>query len=399
MDFLRVKNNFNFNFYTRGSVHEIYNSIFNKTNGTTYPNEIQSAKNYPGRDIIVINNIPGYLEARITPNIGPYKLFKVHYLDGFLIDLDGLASLEDYLKFQFESKNRSKLRSVVKRLETCFDIRYKMYYGAITERKFHFLMDTLHAMISRRFIQRGDIHESLDKWDYYKKSAREMILKKKASLFVIYDRDKPIGISLNYHYQNVLFGKIKSFDIDYSKFSPGSISLLKLIEWCLNENHTTFDLSHGNLAYKSSWSTSKYVFEHHVLYHYKKWNIYLAAFAIFQILRLKATLKKKRVDLLYHKIKEKITRGSGQKQKTKDEKIIFEEISLESIDKKSVVPIDINQTEFAYLRKAVYDYQYANSEFSDNIEVYKHHNHHNRYMVQGLKRTVMFTLAENPLSE
>ena len=398
MDFLKVKNNFNFDFYTRRSVYDCYQNIYNRTNGEDYLNSTLEISDHSQKDIIIVNNIPGYFEARIEDDNPAYKLFRIHYLDGFLIDLKDFTNLEDFMKFQFGSKSRSRLRGFMKRLETCFDIQYKMYHGKITKEKFHFLMDTLRVMISKRFVQRGDIHESLKNWDYYKNSAYDMILQKKASLFVIYDHDKPIDICLNYHHQNILFGNIKSYDIDYAKFRMGSIDTLKLLEWCLENGYTILDLSHGNLDYKHKWCNSKYIFEHHVLYNHKKISKKLMAYIMFRVLELKAFLKSRKVDVQYHKIRAMLKGNRGQKRESGNGKMFFEDISVKSINEVSIHPIDINQDKFSFLRRAIYDFQYLNFEFSENIKVYTLFDDPNRFIIQGQKKAVALSLPEKPLT-
>lgn len=399
MDFLKVKNNFNFDFYTRRSIYNVYKNIHNRTNGKDYLNRSTEKSDYSNKDIVVVNNIPAYFDARISTENSTHKLFRIHYLDGFLINLNEFNNLEDFMKTQFSSKRRSRLSGQLKRLEICFDIQYKMYYGKITKVKFHFLMDSLRDMISRRFIQRGDTHESLKNWDFYKDSTYSMILEKKASLFVVYNHNIPIDICLSYHHQNILFANIKSYSIDYSKFSLGSLGLLKLLQWCLENGYTILDLSHGNLDYKHTWCNSKYIFEHHVLYNYKKLYIHLAAFAIFQVLRLKALLKKGKVDLLYHKIRDRVKGKHMQKQKVKEKRMVFEDVSRESVHEETISPIDINQDKFAFLRKAIYDFQYLNFELSENIKVYKLLDDPNRFMIQGQKKAVVLSAVENPLTQ
>ena len=79
-------------------------------------------------------------------------------------------------------------------------------------------MDRLLFLIQSRFDQKDAIHVALSNWNFYKESVFEMVLEKNASIFVIYDEDEPINICISYHFQNVTFSSIKSYDINYSKF-------------------------------------------------------------------------------------------------------------------------------------------------------------------------------------
>ncbi len=391
MDFLKVKNNFNFDFYTARRVYGFYHNIHNRTIEKDYINRPEEILDYYKKDIIVVNNIPTYLDARLKNN-NTHKVFRVNYLDGFLVNLEKINRLEDYMKVQFGTKSRSRLRGFVKRLEICFNIQYKMYYGEISKKEFHFLMDTLKKMISRRFLQRGQTHESLKDWNYYVNSAYDMILEKRASLFVIYDGDKPIDICLNYHHQNILLGKIKSYDIDYSKFRLGSIDILKLLEWCFNNDYAILDFSHGNLNYKRTWCNSMYVYEHQIIYNYKKIFKQIWAYTIFKILKLKAFSKKRKVDILYHNIRRRIKGMTTKKQVHVNYSFRIENLSSDALNETNIYPIDINQSEFAFLRKSTYDFQYLNFESNENVKVYKTSDSSNSYIIQGKEKSILHTL-------
>lgn len=394
MDFLKVKNNFNFDFYTGRRVYRFYHNIHNRTIDEDYINSAEEIQDCHKEDIIVVNNIPAYLDARLKKNNRTYKVFRLCYLNGYLVNLEKFIDLDDYMKAQFGAKSRSRLRGFVKRLEICFNIQYKMYFGEISKKEFAFLMDTLEKMISKRFLQRGDTHESLKEWNYYKNSAYGMILEKKASLFVIYDGDKPIVISLNYHHQNILLGKMKSYDIDYSKFRLGSIDIIKLLEWCFNNNYTILDFSYGDLDYKRTWCNSVYMYEHHVLYKYKKVLKQICAYIIFQILKLKAFFKKRKMDKLYHNIKRKIRGRSMKNQVNINTSFRIEYFSNIAFNDASIYPIDINQNEFAFLRKTVYDFQYLGFESTENVKTFKMSDASNSYIIHGKEKSIMLTLIE-----
>ena len=77
-----------------------------------------------------------------------------------------------------------------------------------------------------------------------------MILEKKATLFIIYDGEKPIGIMLNFMSNNILFGTMSVFDIAYAKYNVSSVNIMKLIEWCLNNHIKFLDFQRGILMTK-----------------------------------------------------------------------------------------------------------------------------------------------------
>ena len=74
-------------------------------------------------------------------------------------------------------------------------------------------------------------------WDDNIKNLHALINQKKASLFVIYDGDRPISISLNRHINNsILFSETHSYDVEYSKYGLGHVDNYMLLNWCINNN-------------------------------------------------------------------------------------------------------------------------------------------------------------------
>lgn len=390
MDFLKLKNNFTFDFFVKGIVYDCYWNIYNVSNDQDFFNdkkiEAELHKN------IVVDNIPTYLEARPKDS---YDLFRIQHQDGFLADLRKYPSLQKYMEVQFGAKSRSKMRGYLRRLETCFDIRYKMYYGEITEKEFGFLFRKLKEMIGRRFSQRGDMHQSLKHWEYLKNNTLDMILKKSASLFVIFDNNKPIDICLNYHHQNVFRNYIRSYDIDYSKFRLGYIDIWKQLDWCFENNHTIFDLSLGDLAYKRTWCNTVYKFEHHVIY--KKQNIgeKIKALTVLRLLQLRWFLGRTNLLKPYYGIKS-LLKGSAKEEKKTDQETIFDlkDISNIELDRTSLSEVDIDDDEYAFIRKHAYNFQYLNFENSKNINVYRMNDIDGNYVISGLKKTQKLVFGE-----
>lgn len=184
-----------------------YKSIINKTTNLNI-DAVYGVKevNNSNSKIHYVNQIPPYIN--IVP-VETYKSFKFDFYNGYLIDIKDFESLDAYMVQQFGSKSRSKIRTYIKRLETCFNISYKMYFGNIDKNDYEALFDVLEIMIERRFLERGDIHEAANDWLFYKEIFYQLIRDKKASMFVIYDNDKPIDINLSYHYDNILINYIR----------------------------------------------------------------------------------------------------------------------------------------------------------------------------------------------
>ena len=184
---------------------------------------------------------------------------------GYAISLGKDMNPDQYVKQQFGS-NAKTIRRYVNRLEACFNVSYKMFYGEIEYNTYMFIMTSLRSMLVKRFAQRNTTNSELQIWDEVVNDSYAQILEKKASLFVIYNESTPIEISLNYHFYKILFISTSSYDIDYAKFGLGHVEIYKQIEWCLANGVQIFEMGDGELDYKRRWSNAIYNFEHHVIY-------------------------------------------------------------------------------------------------------------------------------------
>ncbi|MEQ9580834.1 MAG: hypothetical protein RIM68_01540, partial [Arenibacter sp.] len=184
--------NFFFEFFENNSLLPFYDSLYNKTNDKIIYNEsiTEIKKLNKGICVCVVNMIPSYFDVKINNHNTPYRTFRVRYRTGYIIDLSPYSSVGQYLKSQMGSRHSKNIINRLKRLESCFNIKYKIYFGEIDEIEYRVLFEEFERMIKVRFDQRGEEHVGLKRWDLYKKNAYELILNKRASLFVIYDDKK-----------------------------------------------------------------------------------------------------------------------------------------------------------------------------------------------------------------
>ncbi|MEE9361061.1 MAG: hypothetical protein V3U92_00520 [Cellulophaga sp.] len=129
-------------FFHKDSLYPFYKNTFNKNE-----NQLQTDTN----SIYIIHDIPPYVDLTLNTKETSFTSYKIKKDNGYLADITSYSNLEEYLKKQFSSKSRSKLRRIKNRLEICFNISYKVYHGDISSREFNFLFSSLHAMIKRRF--------------------------------------------------------------------------------------------------------------------------------------------------------------------------------------------------------------------------------------------------------
>ena len=141
-----------------------------------------------------------------------------------------------------------------------------------------------------------------------------LINKNKASLYVAYNGEKPIFISLNYHFDKILFGYVSSYDIDYGKFSLGQICIYKHIEWCLSNGYIMFELGWGDLEYKKWWSNNTYTFKSEVIYPKRSPLAYVLAHYYGYKTELIAYLISKKVNVRLRKLKSILRKEIGISQ-------------------------------------------------------------------------------------
>lgn len=367
----------------------VYSKVINKVSAKPInnliktPNDINIKKN-----IYYVLEIPSYVEPVITAS---FKKLSFYRMPGFLVNIEGFKSLNEYMSYQFTSKNKSKIKSCCKRLETCFNISYKLYFGSIDKQDYERLMEVLEHMIKRRWDRRSGKHQDVENLEFYKKITYQSILEKKASMFVIYDNEKPISIALNCHYENVMIGNIIAYDIDYAKFSLGNIDVYKLLEWCFENNYKIFDLGVLFLSYKKQWSNVIYTCRNDILFN--KFSVFNTCFAysIYTLFKLKLYFTKKNilkdtVDLVHDN--SNINNYSSQFAKIELDFKITEQKNLET--NSDFIEINIETDNYNFLRKTVYDYLYLNFENKNAITIYKLNNMPNSYCICG-KKSIMLT--------
>ncbi|BFP42029.1 hypothetical protein FGF1_28740 [Flavobacteriaceae bacterium GF1] len=362
---------FTTDFFCFGKFYPFYRSIVNTTDNSRTPNEAYQKSVKGNSRIQVITDIPPYFEIDFDKRNHDLSFFELRMYEGFLADLSELTSIDHYLRSRFSRKGRSTLRRRVKRLEHCFDVSYKLYHGDISQGEFQFLFKRLHAMLTQRFQQRGDIHLAFKDWELIQKNAMPLILAKKASLFVIRNGSEPIDICLNYHHKNIFINLIRGYDIAYSKFGLGHIDLLKQMEWCFHHNYAIFDLSRGDMPYKRQWCNVIYRFRCQVVYDKK--NIFqgIGAFALANFYKFKEFLKKKKLSKLLKKVYS-LVRGNKNDEIPTFEKMEFKIESLNGISKTiRKTKIDISDEAYGYLRKPIYDLQHQYTIHSHNVAIYE----------------------------
>lgn len=363
----------------------------NLTKGVFYELH-HSLTDFKGKTFLIYD-VPDYFEVKELGNdsSSSLRLKKVFQYQGFLMNISSYKDQDEYINAQFSSKNRREFRSNQRRLETCFNIKYSFIHGAIEESEFNDVFDSFYNLLNKRFAgkQVNYHHLSSEKWNYYKELVYVMLQEKKASLLIIYRDETPIGVTLNFHSEDVLFETITVFDPDYYKFSVGKTSIIKLLEWCFEHNYRISDFSKGDFDYKHKWSNLVYDFNYHILYDSKSIVSVLTANLVEAFFKTKLYLRRKKVNELYRKAKF-LLQGKPE-ESFEHEAIKFEKLEGFEANSNDYQLIDYNLDEHSFLQQYVYTFAFANPESIENIKVYKISSQGKEFVISGSKKAQRIT--------
>lgn len=371
-----------FDFLQSRKVYPFYIGIYNTTSGEVF--KLDSAADHKPQDntIHVVNYIPPFLQPRLEATKNRLKAIHMTYFYGFMADLSKCSNLNEYLLEKMSSKSRTKIRSYVRKLETCFPISYRIYFGDIPKHHYEYLFTKFEGFLQSRFLQRGDSHELLPHWNEIQEKSYGMIRNKTASLFVIYNGEEPIDICLNYHTGRIMHNGVRSYDIAYSKFRLGYIDILKQLDWCFDNGIELFDLGIGDMSYKRLWCNVIYDFEHQILYRNGNVWIKLVAIGVAGFFQTKEFLKKKGVHKFYRKIRKSFAKQDGPKEKNHEKKIKLLPEGFKPA-KKEMALLNLSDETHLLLRKAIYDFQYSYLENSNETKVYQSIEDDKIYLIKG----------------
>jgi hypothetical protein len=389
--FIDGRDSYSFDFidgieFYRHSLFPLYINIGrNLTKGLNYKIQSSNRTNLLVNKTCFIYDVPDYFnpELEVLPN--GVRLLKVKQYPGYYIDLNPYNTIDTYLKRNFSKPVRYKLRKYRRRLENCFDIRYVMYQGKIEKAIYDTLFTSFLSLLKKRFSEKQIRNNNLEthEWAFYVDVAYEMILNGQATLFVIYDQDLPISITLNYLYDNSVISAVTVFDTDYSIFHVGSVAIWKQLEWCLENNKTVFDFSKGHYEYKAHWGTNKYQFEHHIFYQKKSLTSVTIAWYLYVYLTMKQFFRKKNLNEVYNKIRFK-TKHLKFRQNSR-EKFTSQKL-LEIPPQVPLNKIDRNDAEHYFIKKTLNSFIYLNQERVEDIDIL-HNSKNDMYYFKG-KNTI-----------
>ncbi|WP_400078944.1 GNAT family N-acetyltransferase [Winogradskyella sp. R77965] len=270
----------------------------NYTNGLFYEiNEEET--DFKGKSFLLYD-VPQYLQSDINFN-GDLKVIKLKQYKGFYINVEQYESIDDVvLKCYSSRKSRYNFRRSLKQLEEKHNISSKMFFGDIDRNDYDTLLKDFRQMMEIRFEGINTENTLLPMWDFYEEVLFPMINESKVALFVIYDSEVPIAISINFAFEDTFVVAMRTFDIEYSRLGIGNIEIYKLVEWCLENNVKTLDFSKGESDYKKRWCDTDYVFERHIIYDSNSLKAKTIAKTVSGLHNFKQYLRDKKVNLLFH---------------------------------------------------------------------------------------------------
>lgn len=387
------KNNEQVGYKALKGVRLIKNGIWSTYKNTTSNLTLQHCYEYLNEfqkdlynKIVMVYDVPDYFQVSDYDftKTDRIQIKKIKEYNGYLIDLKTSIGLDDYLKTNFNSKNRSQFRSYFKKLENSFSISYKMFHGDMDKEEYDFLIQEFFQLSVRSFDYRKIKNRKLlpNNFGFLKDVFYDMILDKKACIFVIFDGNKPIGICLNYTSKNILFGDSTVYDLDYSKFNIGILMLIKQIEWCFENKINKYDFSKGHFPYKEKWCNVIYSFEHHIIYDSSKIIIRLKVFLIKMLLDLKQYLRE-------HPFRKHLTTKIFATKRKKIEN--YQIISPIMVEQKNLKLIILS--EYPIIRMAVNDFLFSNPDKKNTLKIYLVESEENIFLIKGENNNRWFKIV------
>ncbi len=340
----------------------------NMTNGMTY--EIDNDKtDYKGKTL-VIYDVPDYCDAINQPKNSKLKISKVRQYKGFLADLSGVNSFDDYLQKNLNNKSRNKFRSSLKKFESCFDVSYQYYYGEIELEVYNTMMADFKYLVESRYSDLKIETNLINEWPFYKELVYNMLQEKKAMIVSIEVAGKPISMSLAFLSDNSLVGAVKAFNTDYYKFNVGHIEISKFIGWCIDHDKKVLDFSKGEYEYKTKWTNTNYLYNCHVVYDSSSLTSSITGSLLVKYFQFKQYLRDKNFNLFVAKTRYTV-KNLGSKKVEKLPFKIHPWTDNYDLEQFQLINLNTEVKTHPFLKRLIFDGLFQKPESFSGLEVYK----------------------------
>ncbi|NMH88221.1 GNAT family N-acetyltransferase [Flavivirga algicola] len=378
--------------FTENSLPPICNKVIYQKN--VYYNKNIDSELDLNKQVLIFKDVSDYVDIELFQQAKNIVINKTKTLKGHLVELAPFKDIQEYLQNNFTTKSRSNFRRYENRLKSCFKIKYVSYYGNITKEEYDRLFIVLKDLLIRRFAEKQEKNYELQHLKGYHDVVYDMILKKEACLFVIYDNEKPISIRVNMCKKKLAYYIISGYDVDYSKFHLGSIDMLKNIEWCIDNNFEIYDLLKGYDYYKSKWATKKHDYYIYIIYNSNSIKLTLISYyiTIKETIKYKCYrfLKKHNLDTKYKDLKRYLF-GITTFFKNKKATTILIDNNAKITDQ--IFEIDINlDNQYIFLRKPVYNFLFLANTSLDNVTIGKLSGTSNKFLLKAKNKSQLLTI-------
>lgn len=225
-----------------------------------------------GCENIFYTSLVKYLEIMINPftvldlehipddsDIFPYIIDSKLYYDYDIEDICPYIKLpstwDDYLSI-LEGKFRRNLRYEIKR----FFKEFKGSFMSVFDKnKINESMDKLIKLHQERWRKKhmpGAFYSNRIK-NFHKDVAYDMLKRGIVTLFELKDNTKIVADLLCYHVNRRRYYYISGYDLQYSKYSVGTVALGLAIDRSIEVGDEVFDFLRGDEKYKSDWTKLK----------------------------------------------------------------------------------------------------------------------------------------------
>lgn len=340
-------------------------------------------KVHPSNSKYLVRDVPSYFDVQVRSKRYQLKKVEVPFYKGYVIYLAHFDSFQEYLTKKLKSARYSEIKRLERHLINCFSITYSFYHGAIDLEVYKSLFIRLKSLTIKRFQQKKEQNYELQHFDAFEKEIYPLLLKKEASIFVIYDGNKPISIRVDIHYQKFVYGLLRSFDTDYSKFGLGEIDMLKNVQWAFENEYYAIDLLKGYYSYKKKWSTTDYSYVHHIVYPKNGSSVSVTSLLLAYYIELRHVLIKLGKQIGLDKALKNVKKLLFERNKSQPEITMIE---MEAISE-HMKEIDLENDDYQFFRKTYYDHLYKHSLKKDHFKTYIDQNNPHRFYVRSCTET------------
>ena len=183
--------------------------------------------------------------------------------------MKGYNGGDDYLKSRFKDKGARNLRRQQKKLQREISPVKVVHYGETESKALDLIFDYLKLFLENRFEQKEVVNYELPFLPLYKKMFRELLPDKKAVIFSLFDKQRPIAMGIGFVVGEVLYLFNIAYDMNYSEYGPGNQIMMNALNWCFDNGISLLDMGRGDFMHKRQWVNTSYTYRQLDLYDFK----------------------------------------------------------------------------------------------------------------------------------